>query len=183
MPVHSGGFTPEEIPDAAFVRLLYSRPAACIVAHLEVSAEDGSRTKRLVARPVEGGKYAPIFPIIDGISQESAVVSTEAPFLFANEFRRSGPGLDWFRLQAINLVSGEQTTLLTPDTIPLRPEDLRSWISNLVEANRNGTHLVCVRAREEPRNAGSTQVIYELVELEIAGRAVTVVSELKNTLF
>lgn len=118
--------------------LLYSRAAGSLVAVTSLRLEEGMEVRRLYYRQLPWELYRPVSVCHPLESQQDAICSWDAPYLFYNEmrFREPAPkswypselmkgqperpiyyGGDWKCVRRFNLRTGEQERVLDEETI------------------------------------------------------------------
>ena len=139
--------------ESNFLQLFFDAHSGTLLAHCYKSIGNGYGIKSVWGRGVGDEKYRKFTPDDPSLSFEDPVLSPVSPHLYTNVIRveeRNGnyDGYVWDSVRRIDLSTGADEIVMTPDAIADDPDEVKAWVSTVHGVSGDGGEVYCSVAHQ-----------------------------------
>ncbi len=137
-----------------FLQLFFDVHSGTLLAHCYKSIGNGYGIKSLWGRRISEKKYGKVTPDDPSLSFEDPVLSPASHHIYTNVIRveeRNGnyDGYGWDSVRRIDLTTGADEIVISPDGVAADPVGVKAWISTVHGVSGDGRELYCSIANQK----------------------------------
>jgi hypothetical protein len=155
-------------PGSEYVGLVHNRPSNCLVAQFRRLVDGRIPVSDLYYRDSSASDFNRISKDDTRRSYSDVISCRGKPYVFFNAWGASDVGSDWVSICRVSLPDGTLAHQLDSGKLKLPSGCIRGWVITLLDANDEGTVLVCKVAFETETGPNSSHVDYSIRDLHLA---------------
>lgn len=155
-------------PGSEYVGLVYNRPSNCLVAQFRRLVDGHIPVYDLYYRDSSASDFTRISKDHTRRSYSDVISCRGKPYVFFNVWAVNAMGSDWVSICRVSLPDGALTHQLDNRKLKLPDACVRGWVMTLLDANDEGTVLVCKVGFETETGPNSSHVDYSIRDLHLA---------------